>query len=33
MEKIAHYSCLFVCEKIHKQIFIKIFIFNPFAML
>jgi hypothetical protein len=23
MEKIAHYDCLFVCEKIHEQIPIK----------
>jgi hypothetical protein len=27
MEKIVHYDCLFVCEKIHEQIPIKINIF------
>jgi hypothetical protein len=28
-QQIAHYSCLFVYEKFHEQIFI----FNPFVML
>ncbi len=33
IEKINHYGCLFVCEKIHEQIPLKLICLSPFFML
>jgi hypothetical protein len=33
IKKITHYGCLFVCEKIHEQIPLKLICLSPFVML